>query len=54
MGSNGNYPLVITYIAMENGHRNDVSFPIRNGGSLHGYASLPEGICLPQMNQWQW
>ena len=40
----GKYPLVICYIAIENGHRNTVvDFPIENGGSFHSYVSLPEG-----------
>ena len=35
-------PLVICYIAMENGRYTD-DFPIENGGSGHSYVSGPEG-----------
>ena len=37
------YSPVICYIAIENGHRNFVSFPINGMVILHSYVSLPEG-----------
>ena len=37
------YPLVICYIAIENGPVEIVDFPIKNGGSFHSYVKLPEG-----------
>ena len=36
------YPLVICYIAIENGPVEIVDFPIKHGGSFHSYVSLPE------------
>ena len=36
------YPLVMTNIAIEHGHRNS-GFSIENGGSFHSYVKLPEG-----------
>ena len=41
MGFNGDYPLVITYVAIENGPVEIVDFPMKNGGSFHSYVNLP-------------
>ena len=35
----GSDHLEICYIAIEHGHRNFVSFPVRHGGSFHSYVS---------------
>ena len=40
------YPLVICYIAIENGPVEIVDLPMKNGGSFHSYVSLPEGKLL--------
>ena len=45
--SHREYLLGMTKVAIENDHRQFVSFPSKNGGSFHGYVSLPEGTCLP-------
>ena len=44
---NGIYPLVICYIAIENGPVEIVDLPIENGGSFYSYVSLPEGNMAP-------
>ena len=38
----GYYPLVMTNIAVENGHRSSRFFPL-NMAIFHSYVSLPEG-----------
>ena len=42
--SHGRFPLVICHTAIGNGHRNCVSFPTKNGVSVHSFVSLPGGI----------
>ena len=42
MGFNGDYPLVMTNIAIENGHRNSEFFH-KKMVIFHSYVSLPEG-----------
>ena len=46
MEIDGIYPLVICYIAMENGHLEylQLNFPSKNGDVFHSYVKLPEGI----------
>ena len=50
-----NYPLVISYIAIENGPVEIVDFPIKNGGSFHSFwYRLPEGnqnVDIPKISQ---
>ena len=36
------YPLVISYIAIEDGHRKFVTFPMKNGGSFYSCICLQE------------
>ena len=40
------YPLVMTNIAIENGHRKLVSFLDRNGGSFHSYVNVYQRLNL--------
>ena len=44
MGYIWDVPLVMTHIAMENGHRNDVSFPMRNGDFYHGAVNVYQKV----------
>ena len=46
MGFNGDYPLVMTNIAIEHGPVEIVDLPIDNGDFPVRYVSLPEGIQL--------
>ena len=46
-GWGSQYPLVIFYIAIENGTF-IVYLPIKNGDFFHSYVSLPEGMIIVQ------
>ena len=38
------YPLVICYIAIENGPVKIVDFPMKNGGSFHSYGTVYQRV----------
>ena len=45
------YPLVICYIAIENGPVEIVDFPIKNGGSFHSFLYVYQRVnCLMAIN----
>ena len=41
-----NYPLVMSNIAIENGHRNSGFTQLQNGGSFHSYVNVYQRVCV--------
>jgi len=50
---NGIYPLVICYIAIENGPVEIVDLPIEHGGSFHSYVNVYQRVVQGLFYPWK-